>query len=180
MKRVFVIPQMMDEEISGWSKSIRPIVGDGIYYLRELSKKELTSIAYTWLKEPWDYTCKVDYTKLSILEDRKMLHKYDWFESFKPTVGEVICQIPNDYLYLKKVIAFQILDGPIAMDTTFIRELNAGFHVSIVHLYQAKDSTNQKAQLVKEYPYMNIKVPVGMTREEFVDAYGLKKKRFIL
>lgn len=177
MKRIFVIPEMSNEEIAGWYKSIRPIVGNGMYYLRELSKKELTSIAYTWLKEPGDYTYKVDYTKLSILEDRKMLHKYDWFESFKPTVGEVIRQIPKDYLYHKKVVAFQILDGPVAMETTFRNELDAGFHVSIVRLYQAKNSTNQKAQIVKGHPRKDLKVPIGMTKEEFVDAYGLEKMK---
>ena len=57
------------------------------------------------------------------------------------------------------------------MNSTFNAELNAGFHVSIVRLYQAKDDTNEVAQPITEYPTSDSKVPVGMTEEEFKELF---------
>lgn len=70
MERKFEIPEMSNEEIARWYATIKPIVLHDTY-LRELSAEELTNTAYTWLKEPTDYADKVDFTKLSVLEDRK-------------------------------------------------------------------------------------------------------------
>lgn len=92
-KRKFEIPEMSTKEIARWYATIKPIV-KGDTYLRELSEKELTNTAYTWLHDARDYADKVDFTKLSILEDRKMLHGYGYPTFFKPSVGEVIRQIP--------------------------------------------------------------------------------------
>ena len=78
--------------------------------------EELTNVAYTFLNEPTDYADKVDFTKLSVLEDRKMLHGWGYYGFFKPSVGEVIRQIPKDSL--EKVVAFEIIDGAIAMNST--------------------------------------------------------------
>lgn len=168
MKRKFEIPKMSDAEIARWYATIKPIVGHDTY-LRWLSADELTGIAYTWLNEPSDYADKVDFSKLSVLEDRKMLHGYEYYGFFKPSVGKVIRQIPKEHL--NKVVAFEIIDGAIAMNSTFNAELNAGFHVSIVRLYQAKDDTNEAAHPITEYPTSASKVPVGMTEEEFKECY---------
>lgn len=164
MERKFEIPQMSNEEIASWYATIKPIVRHDTY-LRELSSDELTDVAYTWLNQPLDYADKVDFSKLSVLEDRKMLHSWGYYGCFKPSVGEVIRQIPK--VYLNKVVAFEIIVGAIAMNNTFNAELNAGFHVSIVRLYQAKDDTNDAAQPITEYPTSDSKVPVGITEEEF-------------
>lgn len=134
-----------------------------------MSADELTSVAYTWLNKPSDYSDKVDFSKLSVLEDIKMLHGYGSYALFKPSVGEVIRQIPKEHL--KKVIAFEIIDGAIAMNSTFNAELNAGFHVSIVRLYQAKDDTNEVAHPITEYPTNDSKLPIGMTEEEFKELF---------
>lgn len=168
MKRKFEIPQMSNEEIAHWYETIKPIVKHNTY-LRELSADELTGTAYTWLNEPSDYADKVDFSKLSVLEDRKMLHGWGYYGFFKPSVGEVIRQIPKEYL--EKVVAFEIIDGAIAMNTTFNAELNAGFHVSIVRLYQAKDDANEAAYQITVYPTSDSKVPVGMTEEEFEELF---------
>lgn len=168
MERKFEIPKMSNEEIACWYATIKPIVGHDTY-LRGLSADELTGSAYTWLNKPSDYADKVDFSKLSVLEDRKMLHGYGYYGYFKPSVGEVIRQIPKEHL--KKVVAFEIIDGAIAMNSTFNAELNAGFHVSIVRLYQAKDDTNGVAQPITEYPTSDSKLPVGMTEEEFKELF---------
>lgn len=146
MKRIFEIPKMSNEEIAKRYTSIKPIIRkEGKpSYLRNLSNSELENVAYTWLNDSTDYGEFVDFTKLSVLTDVKMLHRWRYYGFFKPTVGEVIRQIPKEYL--EKVIAFEIIAGPLDIYTTFKAELNAGFHVSIVRLYQANDETNVELQ----------------------------------
>ena len=112
MKRKYEIPKMSDKDIAHWYENIRPIVKRDTY-LRKLSERELTHVAYTWLTEAIDYAEKVDFTKLSVLEDIKMLHGYGYYGLFKPSVGEVIRQIPKDLL--EKVVAFEIIAGAIGM-----------------------------------------------------------------
>ena len=167
MERKFEIPQMSNGDIAKWYATIKPIVKNGgkPTYLRELSNSELENVAYTWLNKPEDYGDVVDFTKLSVLADVKMLHGWGYYGFFKPSVGEVIRQIPEEYI--EKVVAFEIIRGAIGMNTIF----NAGFHVSIVRLYQAKDSTNTEAQIIDAYPTNDCKTPIGMTEEEF---HGVK------
>ena len=174
MERNFEIPQMSIDDIAKLYANIKPIVKDGKTptYLRELTKHELTHTAYTWLNQPSDYAEPVDFSKLSVLADVKMLHAWAYYGFFKPDVSEVIKQIPKEYL--EKVVAFEIIDGAIGMNTVFNKELNAGFHVSIVRLYQAKDDTNEEAQPINSniYPTEDCKVPIGMTEKEFQELFG--------
>ena len=167
MERKFEIPKMSNEDIAKRYANIKPIVkNEGTpTYLRELSEDELTHKAYTWLNEPSDYAEPVDYSELSLLADVKMLHVWAYYGFFKPDVGEVIRQIPAEYL--EKVVAFEMIDGAIGYNSIFNKELNAGFHVSIVRLYQAKDETNQEAQPIGIYPTSDCMIPIGMTEEEF-------------
>lgn len=129
MKRKYEIPQMSDKDIAHWYENIRPIVKRDIY-LRKLSERELTHVAYTWLTEAIDYA--------------------------------------------EKVVAFEIIAGAIGMEGIFKDELNAGFHVSIVRLYQAKDDTNEAAQQIERYPTPNYQVPVGMAEEQFKKLFIFK------
>lgn len=168
MERNFEIPEMSNEDISHWYKSIKPIVNHGVY-LRKLSSEELTNVAYTWLKKSKDYADPVDYSKLSVLEDVKMLHEFGMIALFKPSVGEVIRQISKEHL--EKVVAFEIIDGAIGMTGTFKDELKHGFHVSIVRLYQLKNDSNAEAQPITEYPTKDSKIPVGMTVKEFNELF---------
>ena len=129
MKRKYEIPQMSDKDITHWYENIRPIVKRDTY-LRKLSERELTHVAYTWLTEAIDYA--------------------------------------------EKVVAFEIIAGAIGMEGIFKDELNAGFHVSIVRLYQAKDDTNEAAQQIERYPTPNYQVPVGMAEEQFKKLFIFK------
>lgn len=167
MERKFEIPKMSNGDIAKWYATIKPIVkNEGKpTYLRELSDSELENVAYTWLNEPEDYGDIADFTKLSVLADVKMLHGWGYYGFFKPSVGEVIRQIPKEYL--EKVVAFEIIAGAIGMNTIFNAELNAGFHVSIVRLYQARDNINDEAQPIDIYPTSDCKLPIGMAEEEF-------------
>lgn len=168
MGRKFEIPKMKNEEIAHWYNTIKPIVKRDTY-LRKLSDEELTDCPYTWLREPKDYADEVDFSKLSVLEDRKMIHPWGYMGYFTPTVGEVIRQIPKELLH--KVVAFEIITGALAVNSVYNAELNAGFHVSIVRLYQAKDDTNEEAKPITKYPTSDSKTPVGMTNEEFKKVF---------
>lgn len=170
MERKFEIPEMSIEEISKWYATIKPIVHKNgtPCYLRKLSEKELTNTAYTWLKEHTDYTEYaeyVDFDELSVLTDIKMLHRWGYYGYFKPSVGEVIRQIPKELL--EKVIAFEIISGPVGMNSIYNAELNAGFHVSIVRLYQAKSDTNKAATPIDYWPTADSICPLRMNEQDF-------------
>lgn len=168
MERNFEIPEMSNEDITHWYKSIKPIVNHGVY-LRKLSSEESTNVAYTWLTKSKDYADPVDYSKLLVLEDVKMLHEFGMIALFKPSVGEVIRQIPKEHL--EKVVTFEIIYGAIGMTSTFKDESKQGFHVSIVRLYQSKDDSNDEAHPITEHPTEDSKIPVGITVEDFNELF---------
>lgn len=167
MENKFQIPEMSTEEIAKWYSTIKPIVrlNGTSYYLRTLSPRELTHTAYTWLNAPSDWTDVVDYSKLSVIADVKMLHTWGYHGFFKPIVGEVIRQIPKDIL--KDVVAFKIIVGAIGINTIYRPELNAGFHVSVVRLYKTKDNNSVSAPPVNYWPTNNYKCPIGMEEKDF-------------
>lgn len=167
MEKKFKIPNMATEEIAKLYLGIKPIVHKNgtACYLRKLAKKELTHTAYTWLTDSSDYSARVNFKKLSVLADVKMLHGWGYYGYFKPSVGEVIRQIPKEYL--NKVCAFEIISAPIGMNSVYCAELQAGFHVSVVRLYQAKNSTNEAATPVGCWPSASDKCPIGMEEKDF-------------
>lgn len=173
MEQKFEIPEMSPEEISKWYSTIKPIVykNGTACYLRKLSDKELTDTAYTWLNKLRDYAEYVDFDQLSILADVRMLHHWGYYGYFKPSVGEVIRQIPKEYL--NKVCAFEIIAGGIGMNSVYNEELNAGFHVSVVRLYQPKNTTNKSSFPVDYWPTENSKCPIGMKEKDFQKFFGL-------
>lgn len=173
MEQKFQIPGMSKEEIAKWYSTIKPIVHrDGApCFLRELSKSELTEKSYTWFNQPEDFDSHVNFSQLSILADIKMLHCWGYYGFFKPSVGEVIRQIPKEYL--NKVCAFEIVAAPLGMNSIYHTELEAGFHVSVVRLYQAKNNTNKSATPVIHWPSANDKCPIGMEQGDFQKFFEL-------
>ena len=168
MKHKFEISKLSRDELIHWYSTIKPIVEHDTY-LRELTPDELTYSSYTWLSEPSDYGEKVDFSKLSVLEDRKMLHVCSFYGFFKPSVAEVICQIPPSKR--PRVVAFEILEAAIGMNSIFKPELDAGFHVSIVRLYQAKKPLLEPAKQVKKYPTEDSKAPIGISEKVFHELF---------
>jgi len=167
MERKIEIPKMAQIEIAKWYENIKPIVqkaGETVY-LRQLNERELTGTVYTRLTKELDYGDKVDFYKLSVLANVKMLHVCNSDTTFEPTVGEVISQIPEELL--EKTVAFQIIYSPSTRAdlNLFKEELDAGFHVSVVQLYQARD--NSKRQIGKVGILEDNVPPIGMTEEKF-------------
>lgn len=176
MERKIRIPVMEDDEITKWYETIKPIVNYktdetlklNSVYLRPLTEEELSNISYTWLTKE-NYADEVDYSKLSVLADVKMLHSWSYYGYFKPSVGEIIRQIPKKML--EKVVAFEIIYSPDDWSdfNLFKEEFDESYHVSVVRLYQAKDDSNIAAEKVMtEYPSKEDTVPtIGMLDEEF-------------
>jgi hypothetical protein len=135
-EKKFFIPEMDQSEIVKWYQNISPIVKDSgkSRYLRRLSDEELSKVAYTWLKKESDYEDAVDYSNLEVLAELQMLHQCGWYGFFKPSVAEVIRQIPKEFL--PQTVAFEIIHQKDLND--YKKEVNAGFHVSTVRLYKAR------------------------------------------
>lgn len=173
MERKFQIPEMSIEEISKLYTGINPIVRScgTSYYLRDLSQEELSHRAYTYLNKPWDLSRAVDYSNLSVITDIKMLHRWSYYGNFKPSVAEVISQIPKRYL--NKVVAFEIIVGAIGMNGIYRAELNAGFHVSVVRLYQEKSDGMRPAAPIECWPTKYSICPLGMSESDFKEIFKI-------
>ena len=132
-EKKFFIPEMEQAEILKWYQNISPITKS--HYLRRLSDEELSKVSYTWLTKESDYGDAVDYSNIEVLAELQMLHTYGWYGFFKPSVAEVIRQIPK--VLLPQTFAFDIISQKDLNDS--IEEVNAVFHVSTVRLYTARN-----------------------------------------
>ena len=169
MFKKFSIPEMTTEDIVKWSQKIKPIVchnGD-LKYMRELSPDELVHKSYTWLNKPEDYGNKVDLSTLSVFTDVKMLHRFSYHGFFKPSVGEIIRQIPEEMRHLTD--AFQIIYSPSGWPdfNIFKDEFDQNYHVSIVRLYQKSADGYPKIEKLLEYPTKVSPLPIHMEAEKF-------------
>ena len=165
----YSIPEMTTEELVKWYQKIKPIAcykGD-LRFVRELSPEELTNISYVWFNKPEDYSEKVDLSSFSIFTDVKMLHTFSYHGFFKPSVGEILSQIPEEMRPLTD--AFEIIYSPSGWPdfNIFKDEFDQNYHVSIVRLYQKSDKGYAKAEKLLEYPTSGSPLPVYMEAEKF-------------
>ncbi len=160
------IPETTNIFIEHHYERISPIVYQNLkmYYLRKLYGEELYKLPYTTLNNNSDLKEEVDFSVLTYLTDIKMLHKIGPDSVFKPTVAEIIKQIPSDII--DKVVAFEIITGPVGIKNLFNEELKAGYYVSIVRLYQNRGRKKLVARPVTLYPSNYSNIPIGMTKAE--------------
>lgn len=134
------IPEVPKGRVQELAERIKPVVrfalgekglfrsSEGhLYYIKPV---DLFGIAYMWSPKPEE---KV--VGLKPLCDITTYHIYAYYGFFKPTIAEVLAQIPAEYL--DKVVAFEIVEGPETADD-LNREpeaFNAGYHVAITRLY---------------------------------------------
>ncbi|MBE5820964.1 MAG: hypothetical protein E7311_00045 [Clostridiales bacterium] len=131
------IPKMPSFEIARHYERIKPIVRDKLhtpFYVRELSEKELSCVAYTALKAEDKFYKAANLENMTPICTVKMLHKWGYYGFFKPSVGEVIRQIPTELR--DKVVAFEIIKQ-LPTSEHYV-ENDAGYHVSEVKLYAKK------------------------------------------
>lgn len=124
------IPELPRERIMELSLRIRPVVTygkNGPFYIKSV---DLYQVAYTWEPVP----VRRAYG-LKVLCDMKTYHRFDYCGFFKPTLAEVLAQIPE--AYVEKAIAFEIVSQPKTSDdlNTDREALNAGYHVATTRLY---------------------------------------------
>ena len=139
LKEKVWIPEVSKKEIRERFKKIKPVVrfAKGIrlfkssegypYFIKQV---DLFRIAYTWDPKP-----KKVAKNLKSLCDITTYHSWAYYGCFKPSIAEVLAQIPDEHL--DKVVAFEIVANPeTAADLCQEKEaLNAGYHVATTRLY---------------------------------------------
>ncbi len=99
----------------GQSKCERHPEGD-LYFIEDV---DLRKTAFTWDPKP-----KEKAKKLKHLEDIKTFHTYGYYGFFKPSIAEVIAQIPESLL--EKTVAFETLTGC---------QIEGEYHSTVTRLY---------------------------------------------
>lgn len=135
------IPAISKEELKKRYETIKPIITieNQKYYLREFKENELTSISYIDNIEQ-DKRGLVDMNDLVALyeKDFECLHKYEYYGLFKPSIAEVLAQIPIEDV--KNVNAFEIINKPVTTADMYKNKIvfDNGFHISTVRLYVSR------------------------------------------
>ena len=93
---------------------------------------DIVGTSYTW-DPKYDEERKVP--QLKPLADITTYHSYGYYGLFKPSIAEVLAQIPE--VLLQRVVAFEIVDRPeTAEDLNKHSEaLNAGYHFATTRLF---------------------------------------------
>lgn len=117
-----------NSDIEALAERIKPVV-DG----RWIEPPRIFNTAYTWSPKPLKKA-----KGLKPLAKITTYHKYGFHGFFKPSIGEVICCIPEEHL--EQCVAFEIIRWPSTADDLNAEHeaLNAGYHVATVQLYKAK------------------------------------------
>jgi hypothetical protein len=86
----------------------------------------------------WDPKFKKDekLPKLEVLQDIHTFHSYGFYGLFKPSIGEVVAQIPDELFH--DVYGFEIIGQPESSEdlNKYIHYVNAGYHVAVTRLYK--------------------------------------------
>ena len=133
------IPQISDEELMRRYLKIKPIaeVGDAKYWLRNYSIDEMRNTSYFWNLFPDKRKPIGKDLYTHDYHEFECLHSFGSFGFFKPTIAEVLAQIPEDALKHFTIDAFEIIGRPTSNGdfNMYRKALDQGFHVSIVRLY---------------------------------------------
>lgn len=140
MGRRYRIPRITNEELAELAKRIKPVMrgaGNKLFYGK--IDPDLRGTSYTW-----NFKATKEATGLFEFATIRTLHTYGSPMLFKPSVAEVIAQIPREYC--DRVVAFEITQRPVHSDD-LIKErdaLNAGFHVAVTALLTTVDESTLK------------------------------------
>lgn len=137
------IPEISDEKLLELSQRIKPVIRfsrglkglflspEGIpYYIKPVDLREM---AFTW-----DATPSKKAKGLQEIVAIRTLHSYGYHGLFKPSIAEVIAQIPEEFL--DRVVAFEIVDQPetaadFYRDEEMREAFDAGYHTAFTMLY---------------------------------------------
>ena len=125
------IPEITDEKLVALPARIRPVMPFGKNNKKHYLKPcDLREVACTW--HPKKAEEAID---LKFLGDIVTLHEYGHPMLFKPSVAEVLAQIPSHLI--DETIAFEIVNKPLSAEdlNKEQRATRAGFHTATVRLY---------------------------------------------
>jgi len=133
------IPQISDEELMRRYLKIKPIaeVGNGKYWLKNYSIDEMRNTSYFWNLFADRRELVGEALSCHDHHDFQCLHTFGYHGFFKPSVAEVLAQIPEEALKHFTIDAFEIIDRPTSSGdlNKYRQALKQGFHVSVVRLY---------------------------------------------
>lgn len=133
------IPPITNEELMRRYLKIKPIaeVGETKYWLKDYSIDEMRNTSYFWSLFSDRRDPVGDALSCHDHEDFKCLHSYGSHGIFKPTIAEILSQIPEKSLKHFTIDAFEIIDNPAGGGNLkkFREAMASGYHISIVRLY---------------------------------------------
>lgn len=126
---------------------IKPTVrfGKKLFYIKPV---DLFNIAYLWSPKPDKEAVE---TNLYSLGEYTTYHEYGYYGLFKPSISEVLSQVPKDIQ--DKVVAFEIINL-IDFDED-LDALNDGYHVAKTRFYGEKMTENNKNEIEQFYFFWN-------------------------
>ncbi len=122
-----VMPEVDDERLAALAERIKPLIRVSNGKLFHIEPVDLRRMAYTWSPK-----VTVEAEPLEAIATVDTLHSYGAPVFFKPSVAEVIAQIPEEVV---DTIAGFSLEGPLDMGRENAA-LQAGYHVARTTLYR--------------------------------------------
>lgn len=118
------IPKLSKERINELYSRIKPVYEykRRLYYMKDV---DLFNIAFTWDPKPLKPA-----SGLEKIVDIETLHTWAFYGFFKPTIEEVLCQIPKEYI--NRTIAFRT---ELVSDDPSIA-IRGDYHVATTTLYE--------------------------------------------
>jgi len=140
MPTILYIPNIPEEKLLELYSNIRPIVKiDGKkYLLKDFKPEELREHSYIWDADK-DKREIVEEETLEIIQDFHCLHTWAYYGVFKPTIAEVLAQMPIESR--EQANFFEIVDQPRTVDDLSRNQVitDAGYHLSIVRTYKINE-----------------------------------------
>lgn len=126
------IPAISNTKLADLCARIRPIVT-----FPDLGKRYIRSVDPRNDSYIWDPTATNEAVEgIAELQSITTYHTFGFYGLFKPSIAEVIAQIPEELL--SQVVAFEIIKSPETADD-LKRERKAtaaGYHVAVTMLYK--------------------------------------------
>lgn len=136
MNQTFDIPNISDEEIANLLRTISPLVRNDLDVLCTFKPVDPRRMSFIW--DPKELK-PLPY-KVKELRRIRTLHTYGHPALFKPSVAEVLSQLPKD-VPVETIVGFSVEGPGTAADLNQdLDALNAGYHVATTTLYTREDT----------------------------------------
>ncbi len=124
VRRIWIpdVPRSVIEERARWIKPLVRVSRNGLWYIKPV---DLFDVAYTWNPKPVSRVRGLRFFRMITT-----YHSFSYYGLFKPSIGEVLAQIPDKFL--GRVSAFLIEKAPETADDLNRNRaaLDAGYHVA--------------------------------------------------